>query len=536
MAMRTHLISLFILNGFFFFSMHAQVAGILGELKEEEQSTIKAIALYPEKERAAILVIAEHPEILVRMDHIRTGTEAKFKSLLNGLPEEDQKKIYNVSRYPELISSMTDRSERRSNDEMHDLLVAYPDDIHSDAYFANRKYFDLLKDMHSLQQSAETALHEILSSYPVQVRDACHQLMELPAVVSVMTENMSTTVLLGDLYRQDPDQLNKELDSLNIVLAEEQAAELDEWKQQLENDPAAMAEYETAAKEFAGEEEYDDDVYDGPIPARYREDFYVHHVWRPYPYWFGWPSWYSYECWYPYPWWYHWGYYYGPQNVIVIIGLPSNFFIDWHFRHHQHLYHYPHFTDQVIRHYYGPRKFGERVQPVLRRWEEEHRRELPANWWNDDKNRVDRIREFGKFKVEYDELVKVAREKSPTEREYLRTNADRYPTLKPVLKEQPEPTKSQPSKIRANDPLREKPQGERVIEKEKSPPSGEIDRAKENHENTWDRMRNEPKQQEPSPTTQPTKKGQTKPPRTEPAKREPPKSAPRQAPPRKKGE
>ncbi len=501
----------------------AQATGLMNQLKEEEKAAVEAIALYPETERAAVLTVAQHPEILVRMEYIRRNTETKFKDLLAALPEEEQKRIYNLARYPELIADMTSQAEKLSADAMDALLKPFAEEIHEDARWANRKRFDLLMDIDMLNHNAEDTFAATLSGYTAEVRDAARQLSSLPAVVSVLNNNMNTTVLLGDLYRRDPARIDHELDSLNVILAEQQAREVDDWKKQLEENPEAMAEYENEAREFAGEEQYDDDVYDGPLPDRYREDMYVHHVWRPYPYWFGWPAWYDYECWYPYPWWYHWGYYYGPQHVIVIISMPSNFFIDWHFRHDHHLYHYPHFTDVMIRHYYGPRGFGERVQPVLRRWEAEHRGELPANWWKDDQNRVDRIREYGKFKMEYDELTKVTREKSPTEREFLRQNADRYPTLKPVLTEQREPSPSREPKTRTNEPKRETAPGEKVIEKEKAPPQEKVDRAKETHENIWDLLRREPKEQprqEPSPKGAPSKKEQTRPSGNEP-KREP---------------
>ncbi|HJW31401.1 MAG TPA: hypothetical protein VJ508_19365, partial [Saprospiraceae bacterium] len=362
-------------------------------------------ALYPDTERTAILIVAQHPEILVRMEQIRRNTEDQFKKLLDGLSEEDQKKLYNVARYPELVREIVSHGERLSNDEMDKVLVKYDADVHDDATFANRKYFSLLQYMADLNHNAEVAFDDILVSYPTEVHDAAHRLVKLPSVLSVLSDNMNLTVLLGDLYTRQPVRIMHELDSLNVVLAEKQSKEVEDWKQELESNPDAMTEFESAASEFAGNEGYDDDVYDGPMTDRYREDVYVHHVWRPYPFWFGWPSWYDYECWYPYPWWYHWGYYYGPHRMIVIISLPSNVFLDWHFRHYGHFYHYPHFTDRVIDHYYGPRSYGAHVQPVLRRFEEEHRGELPANWWNDDKNRVDRIREFGKFKTDYEDLV-----------------------------------------------------------------------------------------------------------------------------------
>jgi hypothetical protein len=165
---------------------------------------------------------------------------------------------------------------------------------------------------------------------------------------------------------------------------------------------------------------------------------------------------------------------------------------------------------------------GSRLQPVYRDWEKRHKPELPTNWFDDDKNRVGRIREYGKFKLDYDAKVSVMREKSPTEREFLRDHADRYPSLKPVLTEKPEPVPTQTRKVRQYEPsVREKAPKDQPKERpDKS--------SKPGTQREQDQMKNPPPQQEPSPQTAPTRKDKPKPtPKKEPAKREPDKSKPR---------
>lgn len=527
--MKTLFFFILVFLSFHISESRAQNMSILQQLSEEEQNAIEAIALYPAKEREAILEASLHPEILVRMENIRSTTESKFKDIISGLSEENQKKIYNLSRYPDLVTKICAIGNIRSDKEMNELLQAYPEEIHADALYANRNYFSLLREINNQYIGAEEAFQTVLSAYPENVREAYRILDQLPGVTSILTDNMKMTVLLGDVYGKHPNQIMKELDSLNVVVAEQQANELKDWKQKLEDDPEAMKEYENAAQEFAGDEPYDDDVYDGPVPERLTERVVVvHDVWRPYQYWFGWPSWYADECWYPYPWWYHSGFYYGPGNVIVIIGLPSNVFFNWHFHHDSHFYHYPHFTDHVIRHYYGPRHIGSHIQPVFKRWQEEHSSELPNNWFNDDKNRVNRIREYGKFKMDYNKKVGVKTEKSPTEREYLQKHADKYPTLKPVLTEKPESPRNPQRKDQDNKPVPEYKPGQND-QRDKVTPEEKIDRAKENHENVWDNQRKPPKEE--SPSAKPSKRDQQKnPPRTEPARKDQKQTPPRTQP------
>ena len=65
--MNFRIIGVTILMSLFGHQILAQDQTILNQLREEEQSTIEAIALYPENERLAILTASMHPEILVRI-------------------------------------------------------------------------------------------------------------------------------------------------------------------------------------------------------------------------------------------------------------------------------------------------------------------------------------------------------------------------------------------------------------------------------------------------------------------------------------
>lgn len=516
--------------GLSYADIQAQGKGILHYLSDEEQSAIEAIALYPEKERMAVLEASLHPEILVRMESIKRNTESQYREKLGLLPEEDQKKMYNLTRYPDLLEKICARETQWSKKELETLLETYPEDIREDALFINRKYFDILRDVEHLYKDADDAFTHVLTNYPEAVRNAYEELARLPGVVSILTENMSMTVLLGDIYKSDPGQLTRELDSLNVVVAEQQAKDVSTWKQELEENPEAMKEYEQAAQDFAKEQGYEDDVHAQPSHDVYADKVYIDYVWTPYPYWFGYPHWYSYPSWYPYPYWYHWGYYYGPGDVIIVVGLPSGFFFNWTFYYDAHFYHYPHFTDEVIGHYYGPRHGGASTQPVVRDWVETHRSELPEGWFNDDANRVMRIQEYGKFKMDYDQTVRVSTDKAPTQREFLKDNAEKYPTLKPVLREKPNAPELPQKKFREYEPMKEGlPEKyvprEKILEQEKPPRPEAIDRAKESHQNTWDRMR-----------SQPTPSQQRSPQQTVPSRSAPPtRTQPSPSQPRKRG-
>lgn len=475
----------------------AQEERLLEQIRDEERDAIEAIALYPEKERAMILEASTHPEVLVRLQNMQAKTASDFRSLIGYLPEEDQQKVFNISRFPVLMYMICDKGKKKTQRQMEEILMDYPDDIAADAFYLNDEHFDLLVAVQKLYEESDEAFKNALSSYPVYIQKTYKELIDLPEVMMIMSNNLNMTVLLGDLYRSNPEQVKEELDSLNTVVAEQKAKELNDWKESLENDPEAMAEYEKASQEFASEHGYAESDYSGTLPDRYQTDVYVHHVWRPYPYWFGCPWWYAYDCWYPYPWWYHWGYYYGPGNTVVIIGLPSAYYMSWHYYNYNHFYYYPHFTNVVIHYNETHPNNVTTVTAATDHWIRDHNEQLPQDWLKNDGKRVDRIKEYGKFNMDYQTTIKDGTNKIPSQRDFLNEHSKDYPSLKPVLSEKPDAFKKQEPIIRRTEPVKKEPAQPvqkpyepkpKVIQQPKTNQQV-LERAKTHHENTWERPR-----------------------------------------------
>lgn len=455
------------------------------DLQEDEKRSIEAIALYPEIERNAILEASTQPEILIRMESIQRKTEKQFLEIIRDLNREDQEKIYNLSRYPELIEAICAKNEQNSKKEIEVVAFKYPLEIQEEALFINRKYFDELQDINALYLNSKAVYQDLLNPYDKRIQSAYASLLELPEVVGILTDNMSLTVLLGDAYLKDPEALKNELDSLNVILAEKKAQELQEWKEYLEENPEAMNEFEQASQEFAEDQGYTKTVYDDNYyNERVIQEIYVYPNWQPYPYWFGWPYWYTYECWYPYPWWYHWGYYYSPGDVIIFVGLPSIYFMNWHFAYYSHFYYYPHYTNLVVNYYYDNPDLNNSISSSVERWERETSDELPANWLENKGDRVESIREYGKFKMEYNATLRELNHNTPSQKEYLKSNHNQYPNIEPMMKDNVSPYYSpsyQPGKTKN----REITQPRQKVIEQKSFDYQKIDRARIYHQNIW---------------------------------------------------
>src|SRR6187399_2857895 len=168
--MFTRILSSMIIALAFLVESYAQSAGILQQIPEEKQYIIETIALYPVDQRNTVLVASAHPEILVRMSNVRANTEFRFKEKLTNVPEEDQKKIFNVTRYPDLMNVISSHNGEPTGDEMKQLLEDFPEEIHKDAEFVNNNYFDLLLEVNQLYRQAEQDFQKMLTTYPNDVR------------------------------------------------------------------------------------------------------------------------------------------------------------------------------------------------------------------------------------------------------------------------------------------------------------------------------------------------------------------------------
>lgn len=316
----------FLMVSFTYMAKAQEQDPLFKQLIEENKSSVDALILYPAEIRESILEVCTHPEALVKLDRIQKKSSDYFKGLIDGFSRKDQEQFYDLVRYPNLVYELVEDGPK-SKEEIEEILKNYPDEIHSAALKRGRKSYTTLKGIEGLNAQTDQAFSALLSGYDDDMQHAINTLIERPEILSILTDNLDLAILVGDVYREDPALVLHKADSLQEIIAKEQADELEEWKRDLENDPRALAEMDRAGRDFARENDYD--LSDAP-PNDGR-DVTVHFY--PYPYWYGYPYWYTRPFWYPYPYWYHTGFYYSSSGSMIIVGLPSFYYSTWFYRY-----------------------------------------------------------------------------------------------------------------------------------------------------------------------------------------------------------
>ena len=234
------------------------------------------------------------------------------------------------------------------------------------------------------------------------------------------------------------------LDSIKIKQDIQIEKEKKEWKEGLEKNPEAEKEMEQVAREYINKETNidlnDDDVYSNSTSNKNVDIIttnapLLNATISPYPYWFGYPYWYEYPYWYPYPYWYNFGFYWGASG-IVYVGLPSPYFMNWYFFNPHHHFYYSNFSDYCIGHHYNhyePRFQRTDFNSEIHRWEKANEPNLPKGYLNSDVNRPNRIKELGRFEMNYQSNTKSIFGRNITRSEFLQNNSNYYPQLNPVI-------------------------------------------------------------------------------------------------------
>lgn len=399
-----------------------------------DKAAVEALVMYPQNTRNAILEAALYPELLIKIEGLQNETSESFQELIAGLDQDEQAALYDLSRYPGLVSRLALAKEIGAR-TINDILEDYPEVIHARARKAYRDQGALLMRMDELHLNADHQFNVLIATYPSVTREAFHELTELPEVLSLLTENIRMTILVGDLYQKDPDRLHRQLDSLNLVVAEANAKELENWKESVANDPEVMAELRSASEEFAEEYGYDDEYYaydDMYADGRRTADRYVveQYFYYNYPYWFGFPRWYYYPRWRPYPIWYESGFYVVLDGSFVIHQLPTFYFTHWYFYQPYHHYYYPHLSRHFVRHTFrAPRPGTSSIAVTVSSWQRNNREVITEAWLRNDRNSVERFREYGKFEMDRTQYNRKKQEKELSPTEYLERHKNRYPTL-----------------------------------------------------------------------------------------------------------
>lgn len=403
---------------------------VLVDLNAQEEEALNALVLYPDETRLAILDASIHPEALIKLEAIQSKSRSAFQDIIHQYQQSTQELIWDLTRYPDLIDRLVEL-EGPSARQVNQVLSAYPEIIHERAKTALRYHTRELRAIQQLNVDAEVAFSNLLAQYRPKTQAALQHLIELPEVLSMLTENIRLTVLVGDLYKKDPAWVLHKADSLNLVVARQQATELEDWKASLENDPMAMQQLKETAESF-GEEHgyyyedyYDeafDDVYYQEEETRTVHNYHYYH----YPYWFGYPHWYAYPRWRMYPYWYEWGFYYHSGHTAVIINLPSFYFTNWYFYHPYHHYRWSYLSTHFTRHYYTHRRHGSSITAGVTVWQNQNRAVVTRDFLRDDGRLETRFREFGRFEADRARYNRTHPNKQMSQVEFRQRNPDRY--------------------------------------------------------------------------------------------------------------
>ncbi len=402
---------------------------LLRELAQENKQSIEALVLYPENARLAILEAAKYPEVLIKMQSIRTKTGAAFRTLIEDFPRSSQEIFFDISRFPGLTAALVSHQNDRT--ALSRDLEQMPEDKRSDALGLVERQMASLVKINDLNQTAQGAFDQLIATYPAPAQQAFRTLLGLPEVIDILNEDLRFTILVGDIYKDDPAWVIQKMDSLNLVVAREHAEELENWQKTVENDPQARQEFEGASQEYATEYGYTDEVYDtgnddlyAAPRAVYPEQYYQYN----YPYWFGYPWWAPQPCWRPYPYWWYWGFYPYHQTV-VIVHLPSYHFMHWYFYHPHHHHRYNRLSTHFVNHYYGHRKSGSTISMGVGEWRDQNRNMISDEWLGDRDRLPARLNEYAQFEQQRQKFNDKNPARVQTREEFLEKNTTQFPEL-----------------------------------------------------------------------------------------------------------
>jgi hypothetical protein len=399
-------------------------AAVLDDVDEDDREAVEALALYPEDVRENALRAATEPGTLERLQALQTDSQDQFRDLLDPFSQDDQEQLFELSRYPDLIEEIA-QGGPKGRAELERIAARYPEDVREAAVRQGSDRHRVVSRMNGLLQDFDARFDGLVDDLSPADRDAFRSLLGTPELLSLLSEHMSMTVVLGEAYGDDPAGTKAELAALNLEVARRNAQEADDWKKDVDADPDLRRDYENAARDYERDTGYS--AYQGPRTV-------VNVSFNPYPYWFGYPWWYpvAYDYYDPWYWWYprrswgHCGYHYGPRisfygGPIWRPWYPTYHFTSWYFSFGHHHARYPYFSDHFVSyydrplhvtnihnyHYYNVRR------RTVRKFVHHTDRVMPAKFFagKNRKERAERFREYGKLAPQIEKVDRDVRKK-----------------------------------------------------------------------------------------------------------------------------
>ena len=292
----------------------------------DNQTIVSAIAPYRDDVRRSILLASEQPQVLTSLAQQRANAQQVFNGVIQSYGQTKQAWFYDLSRYPDILHGLATLPAGSDESSVKALTKNLATDIQESSWKLYRHHHDDLVRVDNINQQAQQGFDNLISPLDVPTQNAFRQLIDMPDVLSQLTDQLDKTTQLGEAYRANPEQVTNDLTALHDSLAVQNHQELSDYQRELNNDPQAKQELQQAGQAYAQANGYNTGI--NPNPAWINSSYYYQ---NPYPYWFGYPYWYASPMWYPSAWWYGTGFYYGMGGNMVLFGLPSLGFSNWFF-------------------------------------------------------------------------------------------------------------------------------------------------------------------------------------------------------------
>lgn len=417
------MVLLFLITGLCFGQETSKAQAELDALREavgEDRSSLDALILYPEEIRSAILEACLYPEALVKISGIQARSMNSFREFLAPFSREQQEIFYETVRYQGLVDLALDHSG--SQQGIVQALQKYPKEVGRKVLLAlaNPQTKETLVNIYHLDKAADDVLDGFLGTYPEKAREAFRLLIQQPAVLSILQENMTVTVLIGALYRKDPGFAIQRAAKRNEEATKEFAVAVEDWKKELQDSPISFQQLRSAVWEYAEEMKMDPET---ALKFSAADESQV--AAGPYPYWFGYPYWLNHPTWVTFPGFYDWGFYESEDGKVVVVGLPSHGFVDWVLRSPDRLQRFPNLANTFLAYYERHPNVADAFTQGVGVWIEDQRTLIPAEWLKPDEARSARLKEYGRLQQEMED----AELSRASTKEYVEVRADLYPGL-----------------------------------------------------------------------------------------------------------
>src|ERR1035437_1044134 len=189
---------------------------LIKQVMQKSQDAVNAVAMYPRETRKIIFEASEYPQVIVKLNAMQKDSQGAFATLISTFKKADQEKIWNLTRYDDLIADMA-ANPKLSNKEINLLLDKYPAEIHKTAYDEYKKNYNLIVQIDQMNATYDTNFKILLNDYPPQVLNVFREMVNMPEVLDILNDNMDYTVIVGDYYKKNPDRILHKTDSLNLV-------------------------------------------------------------------------------------------------------------------------------------------------------------------------------------------------------------------------------------------------------------------------------------------------------------------------------